>query len=298
MDKLRSIEAFVVTVDMGSLSAAAQKLEITPVMVGKHLRQLEARLGMRLLQRTTRRHSLTDAGRRFYEDGRKLLEQLQRAEASVASLGERPRGSLRIGAPTTLGECVIAPLAAAYQLAHPDVRIELELDNRVLDLDDAGVDVAIRIGALDADLVMVARQIGTYRMVVCAAPSYLAAHGTPATPGDLTAHRCLGHMVWNRRKAWRPADSPDDLRWPLDTTFLSNDGRALRQAALGGAGLLLQPRVLVADDLTQGRLVSVLDAYVPLGRPVHVLYRQDRKPLPKTTSFLDFLVGRAPSLMR
>jgi DNA-binding transcriptional LysR family regulator len=298
VDKLRSIEAFVVTVETGSFSAAALKLEITSVMVGKHVSQLEAHLGTRLLQRTTRRQSLTDAGRRFYEDGKKLMEQLHWAEASVAGLRERPSGRLRIGAPTTLGECVIAPLAADYQLAHPDVSIELELNNQVLDLDDAGVDVAVRIGALDEDLDAVARALGQYRMVVCASPDYLARHGIPEAPADLASHRCLGHMIWSRRTAWRLANSAESILWPQETAFLSNDGRVLRHAALRGVGLLLQPRVLVADDLASGRLVSVLDAWVPQSRPIHVLYRQDRKPLPKTTSFIDFLVDRAPALLR
>ncbi|WP_321842685.1 LysR family transcriptional regulator [Paraburkholderia bannensis] len=289
MDRLRSMEVFVSAVERGSFSAAARELDLSPVMVGKYVRQLETHLGAQLLQRNTRAQSLTDAGRRFYEESRKVLEQLALAEASVESLRAEPRGRLRITAATTLGACVIAPLAAEYQNAHPQVRIDLDLSNSVVDLVDEGFDVAVRIGDLDADLNLVARPIGQYRMAICASPGYLARHGTPRTLEELAGHRCLGHSVWDRRNGWRLAG---ENRWPEDTTFLCNDGLALRQAALHGAGLLLQPSILVADDLAAGRLVSVLEEATPAGRWVHALYRQDRQPLPKIRSFVAFLEER------
>ncbi|HEV3429123.1 MAG TPA: LysR family transcriptional regulator [Paraburkholderia sp.] len=289
MDRLRAMEVFVCAVERGSFSAAARELDLSPVMVGKYVRQLETHLGAQLLQRNTRAQSLTDAGRRFFEESRKVLEQLALAEASVESLRAEPRGRLRITAATTLGACVIAPLAAEYQNAHPQVRIDLDLSNSVVDLVDEGFDVAVRIGDLDADLNLVARPIGRYRMAICASPAYLVRHGTPRTLEELAQHRCLGHSVWDRRNGWRLAG---ENRWPEDTTFLCNDGLALREAALHGAGLLLQPSILVADDLAAGRLVSVLDDATPAGRPVHALYRQDRQPLPKIRSFVRFLEER------
>ncbi|MBN3857027.1 MULTISPECIES: LysR family transcriptional regulator [unclassified Paraburkholderia] len=293
MDRLRSLEVFVSAVERGSFSAAARELDLSPVMVGKYVRQLETHLGAQLLQRNTRVQSLTDAGRRFYEESRKVLEQLALAEASVESLRAEPRGRLRITAATTVGACVIAPLAAEYQNAHPQVRIDLDLSNSVVDLVDEGFDVAVRIGDLGADLNLVARPIGQYRMAICASPDYLARHGTPRTLDDLAAHRCIGHSIWDRRNGWRLAGLAGENRWPEDTTFLCNDGLALRQAALYGAGLLLQPAILVADDLAAGRLVSVLQEATPVGRPVHALYRQDRQPLPKIRSFVRFLEERA-----
>ena len=283
------MEVFVCAVERGSFSAAARELDLSPVMVGKYVRQLETHLGAQLLQRNTRAQSLTDAGRRFFEESRKVLEQLALAEASVESLRAEPRGRLRITAATTLGACVIAPLAAEYQNAHPQVRIDLDLSNSVVDLVDEGFDVAVRIGDLDADLNLVARPIGRYRMAICASPAYLARYGTPLTLEELAQHRCLGHSVWDRRNGWRLAG---ENRWPEDATFLCNDGLALRQAALHGAGLLLQPSILVADDLAAGRLVSVLEDATPAGRPVHALYRQDRQPLPKIRSFVRFLEER------
>lgn len=294
MDRLRSIEVFVAAVDSGSFSAAARQLDLSPVMVGKYVGQLERHLGAQLLQRNTRAQSLTDAGRRFYDESRKVLEQFAQAEASVESLRAEPRGRLRITAAATLGSCVIAPLAAEFQLAHPQVRIELDLSNSVVDLVDEGFDVAVRIGELDPDLDLVARPVGRYRMVICATPSYLAQHGTPASLDDLETHRCLGHMVWNRRNGWRLTG---DGHWPDATTFVCNDGLALRQAALRGAGLLLQPYILVADALAAGQLVSVLDDAAPDARPIHALYRQDRQPLPKIRRFVEFLGAHAPAML-
>jgi DNA-binding transcriptional LysR family regulator len=295
MDRLRSIEVFVSAVDCGSFSAAARALDLSPVMVGKHVRQLETHLGAQLLQRNTRAQSLTDAGRRFYEEGRKVLEQLALAESSVERLRAEPRGRLRVTAARTVGACVIAPLAADYQAAHPQVQIDLDLSNSVVDLVDEGFDVAVRIGPLGADLDLVARPLGQYRMTICASPGYLARHGAPASLADLASHRCLGLSLWGRRNNWRLGG---DIAWPEDSALICNDGFALREAALHGAGLLLQPRILVADALASGRLVSVLDAAVPASRPAYVLYRQDRQPLPKIRSFVDFLVERAARVLR
>ncbi|WP_028224213.1 LysR family transcriptional regulator [Paraburkholderia ferrariae] len=291
MDRLRSIEVFVAAVDSGSFSAAARQLDLSPVMVGKYVGQLERHLGAQLLQRNTRTQSLTDAGRRFYDESRKVLEQLAQAEASVERLREAPRGRLRITAATTLGACVVAPLAAEFQLLWPNVRIKLDLSNSVVDLIDEGFDVAVRVGELAPDLDLVARPAGLYRMAICAAPAYLAQHGVPRSLDDLAAHRCLGHRVWNRRNGWRLAG---ESRWPDETSFVCNDGLALKQAAIRGAGLLLQPYILVADALAAGSLVSVLDEVAPAARPVHVLYRQDWQPLPKIRHFVEFLAERAP----
>jgi DNA-binding transcriptional LysR family regulator len=297
LDKLRSIEAFVAAVEKGSFTAAARQLDITAVMVGKHVRQLEDALGARLLERSTRSQGLTDTGRRFYEEGKKVLEQLAWAEASVEGLKARPSGTLRITAATTLGQCVIAPLVARYQRAHSGVRVELELSNSAVDLADEGFDAAIRVGELSPGLDLVAKPLGHYRMVACASPAYLKAHGTPATPADLRRHRCLGNLLWTRRSAWTLAGGQEPVPWPEDTIFRSNDGPALRQVALHGGGILLQPRVLVAEDLDAGRLVPILAGYLPASRPVHLLHRQDRQPLPKTATFIAFLTRHVPKML-
>lgn len=291
MDKLRSMEVFVAVVEAGNFSAAADQLDMSGVMVGKHIRQLEAHLGMRLLQRSTRRQSLTEAGGGFYDNCRKVLEQVRWAETSVESLRAVPRGLLRISAPFTLGACVIAPLLASYLEAYPDVRAELALSNARVDLIEEGYDLAVRIGPL-GDAELVARPLAPYQMVICASPGYLERKGVPASPADLERHHCLTHLVWNSRGGWPLSGAAGGLTWPTEGRFASNDGHALRGAALMGAGLLLQPRVLLADDLAAGRLVTVLDRYVPPARPVHLVYLPDFRPRPKLTSLVDYLSPR------
>lgn len=289
MDKLRSMEVFVAVVEAGSFSAAAQQLDLSAVMVGKHVQQLEAHLGTRLLERSTRRQRLTEAGGGFYENCKKVLEQVRWAETSVESLQATPRGLLRISAPVTLGACLIAPLLASYLEAYPQVQAELTLSNSRVNLIEDAYDLAVRIGAL-GEAELVAKPLAPYRMVICASPAYLQRKGVPVSPADLVRHDCLTHLVWSSRGAWPHLDAPNELAWPARGRFASNDGHALRAAALRGAGLLLQPEVLLADDLGAGRLRPVLQQYVPAARPVHLVYLPDFRPRPKLTSLVNYLV--------
>jgi DNA-binding transcriptional LysR family regulator len=291
MDRLRAMEAFVAVVEAGNFTEAAPKLDISAVMVGKYVRELEEHLGARLLERTTRRQNLTDAGRVFYEDAKRALEHMRIAETSVERLRTSPAGTLRISAPTTFGSCVIAPLAATFRQLYPLVRVELELSNRNVDLIEEGFDLAIRIGELD-DANLIAKPLTMYRMVICASPGYLAQHGLPETPQDLSVHHCLSHTLWSRRSHWK-LDGGVDPNVVTESVFTCNDGNGLRMAAIEGAGLLLQPEVLVAPDLTSGKLVQVLQAYSPKPRPVHIVYRPDLRPLPKLTRFIAHLLEHA-----
>ncbi|MBB1200623.1 LysR family transcriptional regulator [Enterobacteriaceae bacterium 89] len=294
MDKLRSMEVFIAVVDSGSFTEAAARLEISAVMVGKYIQQLEAQLGARLLDRTTRRQSLTDAGRVYVEECRRVLEQVQAADSAVERLRAAPSGTLRISAPTTFGACVVAPGVATFLQRYPDVRVELDLSNRVVNLVEEGFDIAIRIGELrDHDLV--AKPLCQYRMVICASPDYLTRYGSPKTPEDLANHRCLSHMVWNARNEWRLSGVETDSPWRRDTVMSCNDGLGLKMAALAGAGLLLQPEILVSEELASGRLVRVMDEWLPQSRPVQILYRQDLRPLPKLSLFISHLQAEVQS---
>lgn len=288
MDRIKAIEVFVAVVDNGSLTRAAERLDVTSAMVGKVLAQLESHLGVQLLRRTTRQQSLTDAGRRFYEEGRRVLEQLSWAESSVTDMQGDVRGTLRISCATTLGQCLVAPALADFQRDHPHVRVVLELSNSHVNPVEEGFDLLLRVGALDPDLDLVAVQLGDYRMVMCASPEYLAAHGTPTHAGDLVQHRCLGNLVWNRRSTWNIVEDGVPQPWP-ESMFFSNDGPALRQVALAGGGILLQPRMLVAGDIEAGRLVSLLEGNLPAPRPIHALYRRDRFPQTKVSSLVTHL---------
>lgn len=295
MDKLRGMETFIAVVESGSFTGAATRLEMSAVMVGKYIALLEAQLGTRLLERNTRRQSLTDAGRVYVEEARRVLEQVAIAESSVERLRLAPAGTLRISAPTSFGACVISPLAAAFLQTWPEVRLELDLTNRMVDLVDEGVDLAIRIGDIRQTDV-VAKFLCPYRMTICASPDYLARHGTPHTPADLVDHLCLSHTVWTARNEWTLPGVEGEVRWKRDAILRCNDGHGLRMAAVAGAGLLLQPEVLLAEELASGRLIRVLEGFTPQPRPIHLLWRQDLRPLPKLTRFIEHVLKGTQSL--
>lgn len=289
MDKLRNMEVLVAVVETGSFAAAARQLGISSVMVGKHVQQLEAHLGARLIQRSTRRHSLTEVGRAFCEDSRRVLEQVRWAESAVERSRSAPQGLLRVSAPVTLGTQVVAPLVADYLLAHPLVRVDLQLTDGVVDLVGESVDAAVRIGPV-GDEGLVARPLAPYRMVIAAAPAYLARHGRPERVADLAHHHCLNHAVWQRRVEWTLRDGERTAYWPEVARLQCNQGDGLRHAALRGLGLVMQPEVLLAPDIAAGRLEPVLQDCVPPPRPVHLVYAPDRRQLPKLTHFVAHVV--------
>ncbi len=282
------MQVFVTAVEAGNFRAASETLDISSVMVGKHIRQLETLLGTRLLQRSTRRQSLTEAGAAFYRSTLAVLEQVRIAEQSIEHMQATPRGLLRISAPTTLGACAVAPLIPGYLARFPEVRAELVLSNARVDLIEEGFDLAIRVGELD-DNGLVARPLRPYRMAIAASPTYLAAAGTPQCWDDLAHHHCLNYQVWNGRNAWFLDGKPEHA-WPTQTRLASNDGHALRYAAIHDAGLVLQPEVLLVDDIAAGTLVPVLQAHWPPVRPVHLVYLPDRRPRPKLDSFIRYLL--------
>lgn len=289
MDKLRNMEVMVAVVEAGSFAAAARQLDISAVMVGKHIQQLEAHLGARLFQRSTRRNSLTEVGAAFYDDSKRVLEQVRWAESAVERSRAVPQGLLRISAPFTLGNHVIAPLVADFLQAHAQVRVDLQLTDSVVDLAGEGFDAAIRIGRV-VDEGLVARPLRPYRMVIAAAPAYLQRHGTPERAADLASHQCLGHSVWQRRVEWTLHDGGETFFWPEQARLLCNQGDGLRQAALRGLGLVMQPEVLLADDLARGALVPLLPRCLPVPRAVHLVYAPDRRQLPKLERFVEHVV--------
>lgn len=289
MDKLRGMEVLVAVAEGGSFAAAAQHLEMSAVMVGKYVQQMESHLGARLIQRSTRRQSLTEAGATFVEDCRRVLEQVRWAESAVERSRAEPQGLLRVTAPVTYGSQVVAPLLAGYLQQHPHVRADLQLTDSVMDLHGDGIDVAVRIGSV-IDESLVARALMPYRMVIAAAPGYLQRRGRPQTPAELAQHDCLSHSVWQRRSEWTMQDDDSAVQWPEQARLACNHGDGLREAALQGLGLVMQPEVLLADDLAAGRLVPVLQRYVPPERPVHLVYPADRRRLPKVARFIEHVV--------
>lgn len=224
-----------------------------------------------------------------------MLAALHAAENRIESLRRFPAGSLRISAATTLGSTIIARLCSEFQQQFPEVHIELELSDRFVNVIAEGFDFVFRIGELPADMPLVAQHIGDYRMVIAGAPAYLAHYGIPQTMEELISHRCLRYSNWNRLNLWRIGK---DLLWPENATFSCNDGHALRCAALAGAGLILQPRLLLADDIAAGRLVALLEHALPAPRPVNLLWRQNMHSVAKHRSFIEWVTSKAPEEFR
>jgi DNA-binding transcriptional LysR family regulator len=291
VDKFVSMEIFVAVVEAGSLTAAAERFEISSAMVGKHIRSLEARLGTRLLTRTTRRHSLTEIGRQYYEQCRRILADVKDAESLAESMAAAPRGVLKVTVPLTYGVEIFSPAMTDYLSEWPEVTLELDLSNRMTDLVEEGFDAAVRIGQLQ-DSSFVARPLKPYRMRACASPAYLARAGIPRTPADLADHECLGFLHWGREGAWRLGGESAAENSLRAGRFRANNGQALKVAALRGFGLVLQPEALLAREIASGELVSVLEEHLPEGAPVHLVYPRDRRATPKLTSFIDFVIER------
>jgi DNA-binding transcriptional LysR family regulator len=293
MDKLRSMAVFVAVAETGSFAAAAQAEHLSAVMVGKHIKQLEDHLGARLLQRDTRKQHLTEVGAAFLDDCRRILDQVRHAESVAERMrdDDQPRGRLRVTAPVTLGSGPVAAVVAEFLQRYPEVSVDLVLGDRMSDLIAEAFDAAIRIGPLADSDHLIARPLQPYRMVVCASPGYLRAHGTPTDPRELVDHSCLNHLLWARDAGWRfERIASEPLR--LRGRFASNNGEALRRAALADCGVVLQPLALLADDIAAGLLVPLFENDLPPPRAVHLLYPRDRQPLPKLSRFVDLVLER------
>jgi DNA-binding transcriptional LysR family regulator len=290
MDRLNSMAVFVSAVEKGSLAAAAEKFKISATMAGKHLQMLERHLGVRLLNRTTRRQSLTEPGKLYFERCKLVLADVQAAEDCATELQESPKGTLRVTAPVSFGTRRLTPALTKFLSAHPDLKIELALNDRVVDLVEEGFDAAIRIGAL-ADSGLIARPLADYRSRVCAAPAYLKRHGTPRKPEDLEKHQCMGFAFWTHQSRWRFTQKGKPHVANITSRLQINNGEALRQAALSGFGIIMQPEVLLDEDVKAGRLVALLPNYEAPARPMHLVYLPDRRPTAKMQKFIEFVLA-------
>jgi DNA-binding transcriptional LysR family regulator len=291
MDLLDSMRVYVLTVEKGSLSAAAAASGMSATMAGNHLRALEQRLGMQLLQRTTRRQHLTAFGEDYYARCRDILRLVAETEVQAQNMRLAPAGKLRISAPVTFGAEALMPVLPAYLERYPEVSVELDLSDRVVDLMDGGCEAAIRIGRLAPDAGLVARPLAPYRSMICAAPGYLARKGTPRAPEELERHDCLSFGL-AKLTHWHLARAGEDLHVPVAGRVQVNNGQALRAAALHGLGIVMQPAILLEADVRAGRLVQLLPDYELPSRPMHVVFLPDRYRSPKLRSFIDYVVER------
>ncbi|MBD9517359.1 LysR family transcriptional regulator [Pseudomonas sp. PDM22] len=290
MDRLEQMATFVRAVELGSFSAVAEELQMSSQLVGKQVKMLEQHLGLSLLNRTTRRQSLTDFGRAFYQRAKLILADMEAAESLAAVTRGTPSGRLRINAPVTFGMRVLSPRLLEYMVRYPQVAVDLTLSNDLVDLVNDGYDVVFRIGEL-ADSRLKAVPLAPYRLVLCAAPAYLARRPAILAPEDLSQHECLGFAVSDGRSSWT-FDGPDGrIEVPITSRLTINQGDPLLAAAVAGLGVVLQPQELVGDALRSGTLVQLLPQYSVPTSPMHILYAPDRRLTPKLRSFLDFAIA-------
>lgn len=293
LDRLKSLEVFAKVAAAGSFSAAGRAMGLSQTMVTKHIAALEARLGITLFHRTTRHLSITEAGRNYLEASSRVLAELDAAESAIAAERFEPRGVLRLNAPVSFGTDQIAPLLSEFARRHRGVTVELGLNDRLVDLAEEGWDLAIRIGSL-SDSSLIARRIAPCRTVICAARSYLDAHGTPRTVADLSAHNCLGYTLSRVTGADRwTFGARGDVVVPVSGNLRANNGDALRAAAISGQGLIYLPTFVVAEDIRAGVLVPITLDYPTIEFiGIYAVYLPEHHPAAKIRAFIDFLVGR------
>ena len=291
MDRITAMAAFTQVVDAGSLSVAARRLGLSRSAVSKQLAQLEDRLGARLLQRTTRRLALTEAGAEFYARCTRIVHEVEEAERGVGRLHAAPRGLLKVNAPMTFGHRHLAPAIAEFLPRYPDVQVETTLNDQIVNVVEGGFDVTIRVAVL-ADSSMIARRLAPNRIVVCGAPAYFAAHGRPRTPRDLVHHNCLHYTYLSTGNLWHFVGPRGAQSVEASGTFRANNGDALQAAARAGVGLVQLPAFIVGADLASGALEAVLERYEDRSTSIWALYPTTRHLSPKVRVFLDFLAAR------
>lgn len=290
MDTIEGMRTFAAVVAEGSFSRAAERLDMSPQLASKYVGRLEARLGVRLLNRSTRQLSLTEAGRAYYDRVREVLADIDDMENAVGDMSARARGTLRINAPMSFGQTHLTRAIAKYQDTQPEVEVDLNLNDRVVDIVSEGFDLAIRIGQL-VESSLVARRLAPVRLVVCGAPDYFRRHGVPETPEQLPEHDCLRYAYASDYDRWRFEHDGRSHTVRIRGPFSANNGDALRAAALAGQGIILQPTFIVGEDIRAGRLQTVLDEYRVAGLNVHAVYAHRQYLSAKVRTFVDFLDG-------
>jgi DNA-binding transcriptional LysR family regulator len=292
MDQLSAITVFVCAAETLSFVAAGQRLGISASAVGKRVAALEQQLGVRLLQRSTRRIALTDEGRHFLERCRRILDELQDAQAMLSQSRQRPRGLLRIGLPT-IGYRFLLPLLPEFRRLHPDVQLDLDFNDRIVDVIEAGLDAVIRSGTL-ADSSLMSRRLGPFDFTLCASPDYLRAHAPPQTPADLARHAALRFRfpTTGKPQPWTLAGVDGDAAAGMPVVLSCNNMEALRAAALGGLGIGYMPDFLARDAIADGRLLPLLAHHRANAGQFSVLWPSSRQLSPKLRVFVDFISER------
>jgi DNA-binding transcriptional LysR family regulator len=297
MDLFQSMSVYVKVVEAGSMTKAALQCEMSTTMVGNHLRALEQRLGVQLLQRTTRRQRLTEFGSVYYQRCLEVLGLVADSERLAEQALDEPHGILRVTAPLTFGVERLIPALSEFSLQYSKVKLDVVLTNRRPDLLESGLDVAFRLGNFEQSN-LIARRLIDYTLTMCASPIYIKRRGMPLTPADLQQHDCLSFAYpagddWQSvEKEWRLSGPDGEVMVAVNGPMLINSSAGLHQAARAGSGIVMLPDALVEQDLREGRLVAVMPDYQPPSRPLHLLYAQDRYRLPKLRRFVEFAMQK------
>jgi DNA-binding transcriptional LysR family regulator len=296
MDVFQAMTVFVRVVESGSMTAAARQCEMSTTMVGNHLKALEQRLGVSLLQRTTRRQNLTEFGMQYYRRCLDVLALVNDSERMAEHIQTQPSGTLRVTAPPAFGAERLSPMLKDFMEQYPQIKVEVVLSNQLMDLIEHGFDAAIRLG-MPENSALIARPLQDYTLTICAARAYLERHGTPRSAEDLRNHNCLAFAYpagddWRATdKLWKLTGPEGVIEIPVSGSMIVNSSPALRQAALAGMGIAMLPDVLISEDLQAGRLIPLLQAYRPPSRPMWLMYAQDRYRLPKVRHFVESVLA-------
>jgi DNA-binding transcriptional LysR family regulator len=289
VDTLTSMKVFATVVETGSFAAASDRLDLSRSMASKYVAHLEEHLGTRLLQRTTRKLTLTESGSSYYERCQQILADIAEAEQGAVHLTAAPRGTLKLTIPASFGILHMGPLVADYLKQYPDVKINIMLSDRRVDLIEEGLDLAVRIGALP-ESGLIARRLASDRIAICASPDYLAQHGAPMIPADLERHNCLLYSYSASGDEWRmTGPGGEEYAVKVSGSLRATSGEMVKLAALGGIGLMRQPLFLAATDIRAGRLVEVLTDYQSFDLGIYAVYPSRKHLSAKVRTFVDFL---------
>ena len=297
-ERLDGIVAFVQSAEAGSFALAAERMQVTRSAIGKSIARLERRLGVRLFHRTTRRQSLTEDGQAYYERCLRALAELDAAEAALDSARRAPSGRLRVSAPVLFGRHCVAPVLLQLARKYPALSVDISFSDRVVDLVEDGFDLAVRVGVLPDSASLTSRRLGTQRMAICAAPSYLAEHGLPTHAGELPGHTGIVYSRAGQAVPWRVRDVNGEICEPrIDTRLRFDDLQAIADAAVAGAGLAWLPCWLLARHVRAGELTLVMDSQRVLATEIHAVWPRTRYLPSKTRAAIDALAAEIPAML-
>jgi DNA-binding transcriptional LysR family regulator len=289
MDKFHEMKVFAAVVEAGSFTGATRTLDMSKAAVSRYVADLEERLGVRLLHRTTRKLSPTTEGEIFYARCRELLDNLDEAEAEITSRSGEASGLLKVNVPVTFGLMHLAPLWPIFLARHPKLDLDITLSDRVVDLVEDGFDLAVRIGQLPASS-LISRKLASTRMVLCASPGYLARRGEPLRPDELLQHDVISYSLFSSGENWRFTGPDGEVSVKVVPRVRTNSGDTCRTAALQDYGIVLQPTFIVGADLAQGTLREIMPAYRSIELGVYAVYPSRKFVSPKVRLLIDFLV--------